>query len=50
MIHPHQKLFLLRTQDGFMVSGHLVIKEDDLDTSILKTPILIEVHGLLGNF
>ena len=50
MIHPHQKLFRLRTHDGFMVSGHLVTKEDDLDTNILKTPILIEVHGLLGNF
>lgn len=50
MLHPHQKLFRLRTQDGFMVSGHLVIKEEDPDANILKTPIVIEVHGLLGNF
>lgn len=50
MIHPHQTLFRLRTRDGFMMSGHLVIKEDELDTNILKTPIIIEVHGLLGNF
>ncbi|WP_447964598.1 alpha/beta hydrolase [Nitrospira sp. Ecomares 2.1] len=50
MIHPHQQLFRLRTRDGVMMNGHLVIKENDLDTNILKTPIVIEVHGLLGNF
>jgi predicted alpha/beta-fold hydrolase len=50
MIHPHQKLFRLRTQDGFMMSSYLVIKEDEVRETIRETPILIEVHGLLGNF
>ena len=50
MIHPHQKLFRLRTQDGFFVSAHFVTKEAESGKNIRETPILIEVHGLLGNF
>jgi pimeloyl-ACP methyl ester carboxylesterase len=50
MIHPHQKLFRLRTQDGCLVSSYLVFNEDTVRGTIRETPILIEVHGLLGNF
>jgi len=50
MIHPGQKLFRLRAQDGFFVSSHLVMPEDDAGQTVHTTPILIEVHGLLGNF
>ena len=50
MIHPQQNLVRLRTQDGFMMSSYRVIKEDEVRETIRETPILIEVHGLLGNF
>jgi len=33
-----------------MMSSYLVIKEDEIRETIRETPILIEVHGLLGNF
>lgn len=50
MIHPYQRLFRLRTQDGFMMSSHLVINDDAGMGASREIPILIEVHGLLGNF
>jgi pimeloyl-ACP methyl ester carboxylesterase len=50
MIQPGQTLFRLHTQDGFSISGHFVAREGVLTNDLLETPILIEVHGLLGHF
>ncbi len=50
MIHPNQRLFRLRAQDGYVVSAHLVLHHDDERTTRHTTPILLEVHGLLGHF
>ena len=50
MIQPGQKLYRLRTQDGFSISGHLVGREGVLTKDHSDIPILIGVHGLLGHF
>ena len=49
-IHERQNLIRFRTQDGFLVSALLVTKESDRKEEVWDTPILLQIHGLLGHF
>ncbi len=49
-IHPEQRLIRFRATDGFLITSHLITGESGTTDAIREVPILIEVHGLLGNF
>jgi len=49
-IHEKQTLLRFRAADGFFISALLVTNEYDKEEDILQTPILVQVHGLLGHF
>jgi predicted alpha/beta-fold hydrolase len=49
-IHEHQSLIRIRAEDGFLVVGLLVTERDSRIPAILDSPILLQVHGLLGHF
>ncbi|GAG39093.1 unnamed protein product, partial [marine sediment metagenome] len=49
-IPEHHNLVWLRAGDGFLVSALLVTKEYDRMEDILDIPIVLQIHGLLGNF
>jgi len=49
-IHEHQRLIWFRTADDFLISALLVTKEHVGKDEVLDTPILLQIHGLLGNF
>lgn len=49
-IHEHQRLMWFRTEDGFLISALLVTKDRVEKDEVLDAPILLQIHGLLGNF
>lgn len=49
-IPEKQRLLRLRASDGNLLSGLLVTKDYVKVGEILDTPILIQIHGLLGHF
>ena len=49
-LHSEQRLIRFRAQDGFLISSHLVGGRSGASDAFGEIPILIEVHGLLGNF
>ena len=49
-IHEHQYLFRLKTEDGFPVSALLITRKNYKKDSMPNTPILLQIHGLLGHF
>ncbi|UCE62565.1 MAG: hypothetical protein JSU59_06650, partial [Nitrospirota bacterium] len=49
-IHPGQRLLRFRAQDGFLITSHLMTGRFGPTDAKCEIPILIEVHGLLGNF
>ncbi|MFC1570654.1 alpha/beta hydrolase family protein [Candidatus Omnitrophota bacterium] len=49
-IHEHQNLVRFQTKDGFGITGLLVTKEYKKKEEISDTPILLQIHGLLGHF
>lgn len=49
-LHEHQTLVRFHTKDGFGITGLLVTKEYKKKEEVLDTPILLQIHGLLGHF
>ena len=49
-IHEKQRLVRFRAADGFLISSLLVTTDYDKKADILRIPILLQVHGLLGHF
>jgi alpha-beta hydrolase superfamily lysophospholipase len=49
-IHEYQSLIRFRAEDGFLVIGLLVTKENHRVQEIAEVPILLQVHGSLGHF
>ena len=49
-IHERQELIRFRTPDSFMVSALLVSPDFDRQAHILDIPIVLQIHGFLGNF
>ena len=49
-IYPEQRLIRFRATDGFLITSHLMTRKSSTINAIREIPILIEVHGLLGNF
>jgi len=49
-IHEYQKLIRVKAHDGFMVVSFMVTKNHVHDPDILHTPIVLQIHGLLGHF
>lgn len=45
-----QSLIRFRTRDGFLMNSLLVTKPFNAKDEILDTPVLLEIHGLLGHF
>lgn len=45
-----QKLLRFRAADGFLVSGLLTTSGSENREAMLKTPVLLQIHGLLGHF
>ena len=50
MIHENQTLIRLTAQDKFMINSLLVTRDYERKEDILDIPILLQIHGLLGNF
>ena len=48
--HPEQHLIRLRTNDGVVLSSHLITERSSGKEEILESPIVLEIHGLLGHF
>ena len=48
--HPEQHLIRLSTNDGVVLSSHLITKRSSRKAEILESPIVLEIHGLLGHF
>ena len=48
--HPEQRLIRFRATDGFLLTSHLMTTASGTPDAIREVPILLEVHGLLGNF
>ena len=49
-IHEKQRLIRFRAADGFLISSLLVTMDYSKKEDILRIPILLQVHGLLGHF
>jgi pimeloyl-ACP methyl ester carboxylesterase len=45
-----QTIVSLKASDGFVVNSLLVTKESKKKEEILRVPILLQIHGLLGHF
>ena len=48
--HPEQQLLRFRAQDGSLITSYLATRVSAENNRLREVPILIEVHGLLGNF
>ena len=48
--HPEQHLIRLRTDDGVLLSSHLVTTRYSRKEEVLERPMVLEIHGLLGHF
>lgn len=46
----HQNLLRLKTTDGHEMVGFLMTQRQYTDRLTLDTPIILQIHGLLGNF
>ncbi|MFC1643827.1 alpha/beta hydrolase [Candidatus Omnitrophota bacterium] len=49
-IHEHQYLIRLKAEDKFPISTLLVTRESHKEERTLNTPVLLQIHGLLGHF
>lgn len=49
-VHEHQYLFRLKAEDDFPISTLLVTRKNYKKDSFPNTPILLQIHGLLGHF
>jgi len=50
MNRSHKKLVYFKSKDGFEVSAILTISKKRNDNELYSSPIIIQVHGVLGNF
>jgi len=50
MIHKDQKHIAFKASDGFEIDGLLLPRDSNSEEELLKTPIIIIVHGELGHF
>jgi len=48
--YEDQELLRLVTSDGFVVTALLITDENLENKEVRKTPILLQIHGLLGHF
>jgi pimeloyl-ACP methyl ester carboxylesterase len=50
MIQRQRRLISINSKDGFLIHSLLVTREYEKIEDLLKTPIVIMVHGVLGHF
>ena len=50
MISKQRKLLSFKTRDGFLINGVLVTGEFKRKKDLYDTPIVLLVHGVMGNF
>jgi len=50
MVSRQRKLQSFYTKDGFLINGLLVTGEFSSEEELFETPIVLVVHGVLGNF
>jgi len=46
----HHNLVWFRASDGFLISSFMVTRDYKREKEILDIPVLLQIHGLLGNF
>ena len=50
MIHKDQKHIAFKASDGFEIDSLLLLRDSNSEEELLKTPIIIIVHGELGHY
>ena len=50
MVNEQKRLLTYKTEDGFEVNSLLITPEFPTEKELYENPIVINVHGVLGNF
>ena len=49
-INKQRRLLSYETDDNFLVNALLITPESETEDDLYETPIIINLHGVLGNF